>query len=409
MQPGVVVTAGGGDELVDAVARHHDAGRPVLVVDAKGDPDPRQVWALLAAGAADVVRWQDESTADLVAARLERWLEIERLVQSPAVRATVVGRSRPWMAVLRRLVEVARFTSSPLLLTGESGTGKELAAGLVHTLDQRSPKGRLVVVDCTTVVPSLSGSEFFGHERGAFTGAVQARDGAVGLADGGTLFLDEVGELPLQLQAELLRVIQEGTYKRVGSSRWERSSFRLVCATNRDLEVECDEGRFRRDLYYRIAGVVVALPPLRERRDDVLHLFRAFLRQLLPGDTTPELTPEVAAYVQHRPYHGNVRELRQLAARVALRHVGPGPITPGDLPDDDRPDADSVELWDRAGLGAAVRTAVAAGVTLHEIERVAGDLAVEAALADSANRVSDAAARLGISDRAVHYRLKARA
>src|SRR5678816_1272096 len=140
------------------------------------------------------------------------------------------------------------------LIAGESGTGKELVARLIHALDRREPKGPFVVLDCTTVSPELAGSEFFGHERGAFTTAVTAREGAFAMADGGTLFLDEVGELPLTLQAELLRVIQERVYKRVGSNIWKQVNFRLICATNRNLLEEEARGAFRRDFYYRLAA-----------------------------------------------------------------------------------------------------------------------------------------------------------
>src|SRR5262249_683962 len=149
---------------------------------------------------------------------------------------------------------------------GESGTGKELIARLIHDLDSRPGKPPLVVVDCTTIVPGLSGSEFFGHERGAFTGAINTRDGAFALANGGTLFLDEIGELPQPMQAELLRVIQERKYKRVGSNAWQHTDFRLVSATNMDLESGVAKGAFRGDLYYRIAGWVCRTPPLRERK-----------------------------------------------------------------------------------------------------------------------------------------------
>ena len=133
---------------------------------------------------------------------------------------------------------------------------------MIHRLDSRLEKRELVIVDCTTIVPELSGSEFFGHERGAFTSAIAAREGAFALADRGTLFLDEVGELPIGLQAELLRVVQERTYKRVGSNAWKNTSFRLVCATNRDLLQEQAHGRFRRDFYYRIAAWTCRLPAL---------------------------------------------------------------------------------------------------------------------------------------------------
>ena len=161
------------------------------------------------AGAADVLSWEaaGEPAAEL-AERIDRWATIEELMRSPVVQDDMVGQSRAWVTVLREVVEIAYFTDSAILITGETGTGKELVAHLIHTLDRRPGKRDLVVLDCTTVVPELSGSEFFGHERGAFTHAVATREGAFALADGGTLFLDEVGELPPTLQAELLRVIQ---------------------------------------------------------------------------------------------------------------------------------------------------------------------------------------------------------
>ena len=158
-------------------------------------------WRLLSAGASDALVWRGtvESTRD-IAARLERWAEVERLLDSPRVRDCVVGRSAGWLQVVRQVIEVATFTGASVLLLGESGTGKEEIARLIHDLDARPEKRELVTLDCTTVVPELSGSEFFGHEKGAFTGAVAPRDGAFALADGGTLFIDEVGELSLSLQ-----------------------------------------------------------------------------------------------------------------------------------------------------------------------------------------------------------------
>jgi len=167
-------------------------------------------WRLLEAGATDVFACHHllEMTAQVVA-RLERWRTIDQIVDSPLVQTNLVGQSRVWRSVLRQIIEVARFTDASVLILGDSGTGKELVARLIQTLDPRTNKQELVVLDCTTIVPELSGSEFFGHERGAFTGALTLRDGAFALANGGILFLDEVGELPLELQAQLLRVIQE--------------------------------------------------------------------------------------------------------------------------------------------------------------------------------------------------------
>ena len=146
-----------------------------------------------------------------------------------------MGDSPAWQAVLRDTGRGGALRDASVLMRAGSGTGKERVARLIHELDPRPNKGKLVVLDCSTIVPTLSGSEFFGHEKGAFTGATTAREGAFELANGGTLFLDEVGELTVALQAELLRVIQEGTFKRVGSNMWRKSTFRLVCATNRDL------------------------------------------------------------------------------------------------------------------------------------------------------------------------------
>jgi transcriptional regulator with GAF, ATPase, and Fis domain len=291
-------------------------------------------WRLVDHGAADVRVWRP-GLEDQLNDRLHRWAAVSELIESDTVREELVGSSPCWLAALDTLVEVARFSASAILITGESGTGKELAARLVHHLDPRVVRGRLVVVDCTTVVPSLSGSEFFGHERGAFTGAHSAREGAFSAAHGGTLFLDEVGELPLPLQAELLRVVQEGAYKRVGGNDWLHTSFRLVCATNRNLLKEVEQSRFRADLYYRIAVATVSLPPLRDRAEDILPLFRHFVRAVHGADL--EIDTEVANLVEGRTYPGNVRDLRQLALRMLTRHAGTGPITVGDVPEEERP------------------------------------------------------------------------
>ena len=165
-------------------------------------------WSVLAAGASDLLDWDSESTTiPQVIAKIERWDEVEMILQSAAVREQIVGAGPDWLAMLRQIVEIAALTLAPVLITGESGTGKELIASLIHAIDRRSSKGEFVLLDCTTIVPELAGSEFFGHERGAYTGAVGQRDGAFAMAHRGTLFLDEVGELPLTLQASLLRVV----------------------------------------------------------------------------------------------------------------------------------------------------------------------------------------------------------
>ncbi|HTD16136.1 MAG TPA: sigma 54-interacting transcriptional regulator [Chthoniobacterales bacterium] len=365
------------------------------------------VWQLIEAGASDVFAWDDlGQPAAAVAARLQRYAEVDALLSSPTVKENLAGHSPTWLSVLRQVIETARFTDASMLLTGESGTGKELAARLIHELDPRCTKGKLVVLDCTTVVPELSGSEFFGHERGAFTHAVTARDGAFALADGGTLFLDEVGELPLPLQAELLRVVQERTYKRVGSNTWRQVNFRLICATNRDLLAEQAQGRFRRDLYFRIATWTCKLPPLRYRQEDILPLAQHFLKKVLGPERRLEFDPAVREYLLLREYPGNVRELRQLIHRVAWRHVGDGLITVGDLPEEElRPACTQMQQdWRDGELQRAVRRALLQGLGLRELTAQAAETAIQIALQEEGNSVHRAALRLRVTDRALQMR-----
>jgi transcriptional regulator with GAF, ATPase, and Fis domain len=383
-----------------------------LVAGARADP-----WQLLDCGAEDVVALSSALGVGGLLARLERWAAVDAIVESDAVRSVALGSAPRWKAVLREVVEIARFTTSPMLITGETGTGKEVVARLVHELDPRPRRRELMLVDCTTIVPSLSGSEFFGHERGAFTGASTPRPGAFELADRGTLFLDEVGELPAELQAALLRVVQEGTYKPVGGTRWQSTSFRMLAATNRDLRAESEAGRFRRDLYFRLAAVTVRMPPLRERIEDVVPLFGHFFAQARPGHDPPALDPAVVDLLQRRAYPGNVRDLGQLAVRVATRHVGDGPISPGDIPPDDRPNA-----WPGSGIPAqrpapplpepdgwseqlerAIRTSLRAGVGLKRLKTLVPEIATAIALAESDGPAA-AARMLGVSRRAVDYR-----
>jgi transcriptional regulator with GAF, ATPase, and Fis domain len=363
-------------------------------------------WGLLRAGASDVLVWSETpDPAAAAAARFGRWESVDRIVESALVRENLVGQSAVWKSLLRRVVEVGRFTDTPVLILGESGTGKELLARLIHTLDARASKGDLVVLDCTTVVPELSGSEFFGHERGSYTGATNSRDGVFALADGGTLFLDEVGELRPRLQAELLRVLQERTYKRVGSNEWRRTSFRLICATNRNLQREQEDGQFRLDFFQRIAGWTCVVPPLRERADDVLQLAEHFMRQLCPGAEPPPLDEAVREYLLRRDYAGNVRELRALVEHTVKRHAGPGPITVGDVAEEQRPlSGGSPWDWRDAQFEQSIRRAISFGVGLKEIGNAASETAIRIAVSDEEGNLQRAARRLGVTDRALQMR-----
>ncbi|WP_375754502.1 sigma 54-interacting transcriptional regulator [Corallococcus exercitus] len=363
-------------------------------------------WMLLDAGLSDVLAWDRcASPAAEIAARLERWLEVDRLIASPLVQERLVGRSAAWLGLLRQIVEAAAFTDSSVLLLGESGTGKEEVARLIHALDPRPDKRELVTLDCTTVVPELSGSEFFGHERGAFTGAANSRDGAFALADGGTLFLDEVGELPLKLQAQLLRVVQEQTYKRVGGNSWQHTRFRLICATNRDLAKEVEQGGFRRDFFHRISSWICHLPPLSKRMEDLLPLVHHFLQTMRPGRPPLELEEPVREYLLTRDYPGNVRDLRQLVSRICKSHVGDGPITVGDIPPDERPVGnESATWWQDTSFTQSIRRALRGGVGLKDISRIASDTAIRLTLAEEQGSLQRAARRLGVTDRALQLR-----
>jgi transcriptional regulator with GAF, ATPase, and Fis domain len=214
-------------------------------------------------------------------------------------------------------------TDAAVLVLGESGTGKELVAREVHRRSKRAGKP-LIKVNCAAVPRELYESEFFGHARGSFTGALRDRAGRFELADGGTLFLDEVGEIPLELQAKLLRVLQEGELERVGEERTRRVDVRLIAATNRDLRAEAEAGRFRQDLYYRLSVFPVELPPLRKRAEDIPPLAEHFLalaaRKL--GRPKPRLTLASVQQLQRYHWPGNVRELQHVIDRAVITADG---------------------------------------------------------------------------------------
>lgn len=219
------------------------------------------------------------------------------------------------MRSVLRLIEKVGARDLSVLIFGESGTGKELVARGVH---QNSPRasGPFIELNCAALPPNLVESELFGHEKGAFTGAIASRAGKIELANGGTLFLDEIGELPLDMQPKLLRALQEKRVTRVGGKRDIGSDFRLVSATNRDLLQEVKEGRFREDLFYRVAVFPIKLPPLRDRREDIELLLTHFLQA--EGIRGPRVTPEAHQLLHRYPWPGNVRELKNLAQAIPL-------------------------------------------------------------------------------------------
>ncbi|MDD5404606.1 MAG: sigma 54-interacting transcriptional regulator [Sulfuricella sp.] len=298
------------------------------------------------------------------------------------------GRSPAFTRMLALINRVAPAMTSVLLL-GESGTGKELAAHAVHALSPRRNKP-FVPVDCSGMTESLFESELFGYEKGAFTGATQRKAGLVETAAGGTLFLDELGDIPLHLQVKLLRLLESGTFRRVGGVETLRADFRLVAATHRDLEEMIDAGTFRRDLYYRIAAFPIHLPALRERREDIPLLANVMFERLAPGRPL-HLTEAAVKQLMQYGYPGNVRELRNILERAIL-------LADGDTIDGQHlPDAPAL-THDAPALPQAAEEDI---LPLEEIER----RYVRQALQRLGGDKRELARRLGMSERTLYRKL----
>ena len=301
----------------------------------------------------------------------------------------IIGESGRMQEVLSLVHRVAG-SDATVLIQGESGTGKELIAQAIHYASPRAA-GPLVKINCAALPEALLEAELFGHEKGAFTGAVAMRQGRFELAHGGTLFLDEIGDLPLHLQVKLLRVLQEREFERVGSSRPISVDVRLIAATHRDLAPLVKAGRFRDDLYYRLNVVTIAVPPLRERREDLPALIDHFVRQFAEANRKPitGLTPAVRDLLLRYDYPGNVRELENLMERAVVL-TRDDVIGPADLPltlQDATPD-----VPEPSGLTAAVEALE---------RRMIGD-----ALMRTDGIQTRAAEVLGISERVLRYKLK---
>jgi transcriptional regulator with PAS, ATPase and Fis domain len=246
------------------------------------------------------------------------FVETMRVVRQASSRPAaqgLVGRSPAFVGMLEKVLRVANSNASVLLL-GETGTGKELVARAIHEASARED-GPFVAVDCAGMTETLFESELFGYEKGAFTGATHRKQGLVEAASGGTLFLDEIGELPLVLQVKLLRLLETGTYRRVGGLDWLPADFRLVAATHRDLRAMVQAETFRRDLYFRINTFPVYAPALHERPTDI-PLLAASLLERVDRKTGRSFTPEALAWLSSRRYSGNIRELRNLIERATL-------------------------------------------------------------------------------------------
>jgi transcriptional regulator with PAS, ATPase and Fis domain len=375
---------------------------PTFVVTAQdlSDDDAR---GLLSRGAADAVSLSDLDVDRL--AQLEwlqdRWERVRTRLDSSKVLMSLIGQSCAWLGALREAIEAGAGFVSSVLVTGESGTGKEAVARLIHSLGYTA-RGQFVALNCGAIVDSLAGSELFGHRRGAFTGADRDREGAVALANGGTLFLDEIGELKLVTQAELLRVLEDGSYKPVGDDRVRASRFRLVAATHRNLEGMVSAGTFRGDLYHRIAGAICPLPALRERAGDLPLLVDHFLGQQL--GTAPKVDAAVLRLLGGIYYAGNVRELRSVVIEIAGRYGGKGPVRLSHLPRRLLALDPATAAGSRDELERAIVAAVNEGATFADLVENVKDMIIRAALERAQGSAAEAGKLIDVSKRWVELR-----
>ena len=442
---GVIVCDGPSRDLFEALRQATRTATEVLVLaPRRSGLDP---WETLAAGATDVLEWDGDPGP--VAAAVERRTEVQRLLARPEVSGVMVGHSPALRQVLRDVVVAARFGQGPILVLGETGTGKELVARVVHAVRTAvgAATGRLVVVDCTTIVPALSGSELFGHEKGAFTGAVSVRTRRVRAADGARCSSTRSATCRWSCRPSCCAWCRKAPTSRSGrtpggaagrgscappivtcSVTWQRVGSARTSTTGSP----CRPSSCRR------FGNAAKTSSRSSRTSSAKRSARR--PRNAPGESRARVrgpvavAPAVAEVLLRRDYPGNLRDLRQLAYRVAARHVGPGPVTPGDLPPGDRPapvavapigfapvkpsapaslpasvppvplEHDDVAGVAQPALEEAVRAAVGTGVSLKGLREQVADLAVDAALEETGGNVRAAAARLGVTERALHLR-----
>jgi DNA-binding NtrC family response regulator len=388
----------GGLEVLHWVGRNHP-GLPVIIITAHGTVDTAVEAIKL--GAHDyVTKPFDRDELKLIIRKAVQTEEATARNLAPAAgKFDIVGRT-PGMQHIFGLIEKVAQSPTTILITGESGTGKELVARALHQQSTRTDKA-FISVNCGAIPESLFESELFGHEKGAFTGAIQTRQGRFELADGGTLFLDEVGELPLEMQVKLLRVLQERTFERVGGVTSVNVDVRLVASTNRDLSEEVAKGTFRQDLFYRLNVIPIQLPPLRSRKEDIPLLAEHFVERFnerLSKNTS--VSPEAIVRLCAWEWPGNIRELENVMERSVLLTES-DVILPSDLHGlGDAPDqftgADDSAEYEELGLKEYVRAHTA------KLERAR----IQKTLETEENNVTRAAKQLGISRKSLQTKMK---
>jgi len=322
---------------------------------------------------------------------------------APAV-SSIIGRSAPMQDIFRVIAKVAASPST-VLIQGESGTGKELVALEIHRNSPRSSKP-FVKINCAAIPATLIESEFFGHERGAFTGAVNSKPGRFELAHEGTLFLDEVADMPAEMQVKLLRAIQEQEFERVGGVETRRVDVRIIAATNKELEAEVRAGRFREDLFYRLNVVPIRIPPLRDRQDDIELLIEVFLRKFNEklGRNITVLHPLVREALRSHSWPGNIRQLENAMERMVLMAEGERIEVP-DLPEEIRGQLAGLI----SGEGGAGSDSGDSGSLKDIVRRRTQSLEkqlIEEALSETSGNVTRAAEKLGLSRKGLQLKMK---
>ncbi len=380
-----------GEKLLEQI-KEHTPETDVIIMTAYGSI--KDAMACLRKGASDYIL-KPFDLDDLI-------IRCNRLFETQSVKAKcasleancqvadrgLIGNS-PLMQQVYSIIDQAAPTNATILITGESGTGKELAARAIHKASLRSDKP-FVSINCAAIPDGLMESELFGHERGAFTGADQMRKGKFELADNGTLLLDELGDLPVPLQAKLLRVLQEGEFERLGGTKTIGVDVRLLACTSKDLQKEVDEGRFRQDLLYRLKVIPIVMPPLREHKEDIYDLCIHFLKEFSSSHNRSfSLSPEALACLESYPFPGNARELHNLMERASVLSNGPI-ITPDDLP---------TELCSKD-------TVPCAGFNLAKNMAIAEQACLKKALAHCNGNRTKTAEQLGISRKNLWEKMK---
>ena len=325
----------------------------------------------------------------------DRVVALQNQLDQQQAFGALVGISRPMRELFSQMTRAAK-APLPLLIRGETGTGKELIARELHRLSDRAA-GPFVAVNTAAIAESLTESELFGHVKGAFTGADADRSGCFRQADGGTLFLDEIGDMPLAAQTKILRAIQEHVIQPVGSSKTVAVDVRIISATHQDLEAAISDGRFRQDLYFRVRGIELRIPPLRARREDVLLLANYFLERSFGADSIPAFAADVTDALLAHPWPGNVRELEQtIVAAAAMCHANE--IRSTDLPLPRRGSSAEPQAFDHL---RGLPLTEAKGMLIEQFERTA----IESALSENAGNISAAARQLGLHRQSLQQKL----